>query len=176
MLVGTHHVSTLSARIGETKRVDGVAALEYWAARLAEHEFPHGSIIVRDGRHALDFDDPVGTQLSLVVDGSAGSAGSAAPWSESPVPAAFQLRGLGYTMLTVPVLEPTRRFLTVGLGFVHDHAYTLSDAYGAEQSNVHVFRVGAGGVHAEVHCDRASGSAAGAVWIGWRASRRAPRA
>lgn len=131
-----------------TFRVSGMAALEYWAARLAEHEFPHGGIIVRDGRHALDFDDPLGTQLSLVDDGGGGTS---APWRESPVPEAFQLRGLGYPMLTVPLLEPTRRFLTAGLGLAEDHAYTLADAYGVERHDVHVFRMGAGGAHAEVH-------------------------
>ena len=210
MLVGTHHVSTLSARIDRTDgfytqvlglrpvirtvnqdapsmyhlfygdgagtpgsditvfdmpnaarerrgnnsfslttfRVAGRAALDYWAERLTAHEFPHSGIIERDGRLALDFDDPVGTQLSLVDDGGAGDAW---PWRDSPVPATHQLRGLGYPMLTVPVLEPTERFLTAGLGLVRDRAYALTDAYGTERYATHVFTMGPGGVHAEVH-------------------------
>ena len=73
----------------------GRAALEYWAARLTDHDFPHSGIIERDGRLALDFDDPAGTQLSLVDDGGEGEAH---PWDESPVPAVHQIRGLGYAI------------------------------------------------------------------------------
>ena len=131
-----------------TFRVDGRATLEYWAERLTAHEFPHSGVVERDGRLALDFDDPVGTQLSLVDDGGAGAAW---PWRDSPVPAAHQLRGLGYPMLTVPVLEPTERFLTAGLGLVRDREYALTDAYETERYATHVFTMGTAGVHAEVH-------------------------
>ena len=131
-----------------TFRVAGRPALEYWAARLEEHEFPHSGVRERDGRLALDFDDPVGTQLSLVDDGGAGDAH---PWDESPVPAEFQIRGLGYVMMTVPVLAPTEGFLTAALGLTHDRVYHLADAYDTHRFEVHVFRVGDGGAHAEVH-------------------------
>src|SRR5918912_1527809 len=47
-----------------TFRVGGEHALAYWAARLAEHGVAHEGIIMRDGRPALDFDDPEGTQLA----------------------------------------------------------------------------------------------------------------
>ena len=126
-----------------TFRVAGARALEYWAARLQEHGVRHHEIAERDGRAVLDFEDPVGTQLSLVDDGGSGAA---FPWSASPVPAEYQSRGLGYVELTVPVLEPTDTFLTAGLGLVLDHHYT-----GAAGHPVHVYRIGAGGAHAEVH-------------------------
>lgn len=57
-----------------TFRVDGETALAYWAARLDEHGIGHSDIIMRDGLRVLDFDDPEGTQLSLIDDGAAGRA------------------------------------------------------------------------------------------------------
>jgi glyoxalase family protein len=126
-------------------RVAGPGTLEYWAERLRTLGVVHGGVGDRDGRRALDFDDAEGTPLSLVDDGGAGTAH---PWSESPVPAERQIRGLGYTTITVPELATTSRFLTEGLGLVHDHVYRLLDA---PQHGVHVFRIGDGGAHAEVH-------------------------
>lgn len=131
-----------------TFRVNGRAALEYWAARLHEHEFPHGGIHERDGRLSLDFDDPVGTQLSLIDDGGAGEA---YPWADSPVPAEHQIRGLGYVVLSVPFLAPTQHFLTEALGLVHDRQYSVPDAFDSDRHETHVYRAGAGGAHAEVH-------------------------
>lgn len=133
-----------------TFRVSGRAALEYWAARLEEHEFPHGGIRDRGGRLALDFDDPVGTQLSLVDDGGEGDAH---PWDGSPVPARYQIRGLGHVTMTVPVLAPTEGFLTAALGLTRDRTYHLGDAYDTQRFEVHVFRIGNGGAHAEVHVE-----------------------
>lgn len=130
-----------------TFRVSGRTALEYWAQRLAEHDFPHSGVHERDGRLVLDFDDPVGTQLSVVDDGGEGDAW---PWSESPVPASCQVRGLGYVMMTVPFLSPTHDFLTA-LGLVHDRDHHLTDAYGTDRYPVRVYRMGSGGAHAEVH-------------------------
>lgn len=128
-----------------TFRVDGEAALDYWAVRLDDFGIVHGDITTRDGRRVLDFDDAVGTQLSLVDDGGAGEA---FPWDASPVPAEFQIRGLGYTMLTVPALAPTERFLVEALGLRYDHAYTLD----AERDHqVHVYLIGDGGANAQVH-------------------------
>lgn len=57
-----------------TFRVNDVGTLEFWADRLVEHGVAVGAITVRDGRHVLDFADPVGTQLSFVDDGGAGTA------------------------------------------------------------------------------------------------------
>lgn len=128
-----------------TLRVDGAGALEYWAQRLDEHGLAHGDAFERDGRLALDFDDPESTRLSLVDDGGTGPA---FPWAESPVPAEHQIRGLGYTTITVPVLEPTHRFLTDGLGLRPHHVYVLDEHVPHE---VHVYAIGEGGAHAEVH-------------------------
>lgn len=128
-----------------TFRVAGEGALEYWAERLDEEGVSRGEIAERDGRRVLDFADREGTQLSLVDDGGAGEP---FPWAESPVPAERQIRGLGYPVLSVPTLGPTDRFLTAGLGLQRDRAYALDEAPGHE---AHVYRVGEGGAHAEVH-------------------------
>jgi glyoxalase family protein len=128
-----------------TFRVAGEGVFEYWADRFRRHGVPHGEAATRDGRRVLDFADFEGTQLSLVDDGGAGEA---YPWEESPVPAMHQVRGLGYTVITVPELAPTDRFLREGLGLTHDHSYPLEASPGHE---AHVYRIGAGGAHAEVH-------------------------
>lgn len=128
-----------------TFRVNGEQALEYWTERLTEHGVARGTVAMRDGRLALDFADPVGTQLSLIDDGGAGVA---FPWVDSPVPAEFQIRGLGYSVITVPVLEPTDQFLTEALGLRADHVYVPT---GAPRDRVHVYMIGDGGAHAEVH-------------------------
>ena len=128
-----------------TFRVSGDAALRHWAERLSTLGVPHTGTAERDGRHVLDFEDVVGTQLSLVDDGGVRSG---VAWDESPVPAAFQIRGLGYVILTVPTLEPTDRFLTEALGLRHHHVYELA---GAEGWFTHVYEAAEGGVHAEVH-------------------------
>src|SRR4051812_13994429 len=56
-----------------TFRVNGGEALHYWTERLASIGVSHDGVTVRDGRHVLDFEDVVGTQLSLVDDGGLGS-------------------------------------------------------------------------------------------------------
>jgi glyoxalase family protein len=126
-------------------RVDGEPALGYWAARLEQQGIAHAGITTRDGRRVLDFEDPEGTRIALIDDRGAGLA---FPWPGSPVPAAYQIRGLGYTVITVPTLAPTDRFLTAALGLRHDRSYPLAEAPHYE---AHVYAIGDGGAHAEVH-------------------------
>jgi glyoxalase family protein len=126
-------------------RVAGQGTLEWWVSRFDELGVAHGPMAERGGRRVLDFDDPEGTPLALVDDDGAGESH---PWSESPVPAERQIRGLGYTEITVPALEPTDRFLTDALGLRRDRTYRGT---GAPAHDVHVYTIGAGGAHAEVH-------------------------
>ena len=126
-------------------RVNGEEALKYWASRFTELGVRHGGIAMRDGRRVLDFDDVEGTRMSLVDDGGTDEA---FPWTSSPVPAEHQIRGLGYTTITVPVLEPTERFLVEGLGLRHDRVYRSDESPSFE---THVYSIGDGGPHAEVH-------------------------
>ncbi len=124
-----------------TFRVAGTAAFDYWAGRFDALGVAHGGITSRDGRLELGFEDNQGTRLALVDDHGVGPA---FPWAESPVPSAHQIRGLGYVTLTVPVLGPTGEFLTKGLGLVLDRTIP-------EEPERHVYRIGEGGAHAEVH-------------------------
>jgi glyoxalase family protein len=128
-----------------TFRVAGARALEYWRHRFDELSVEHQGVGERDGRTVLDFEDVVGTQLSLVDDAGAGDA---SPWSRSPVPEACQIRGLGYNVLTVPQLAPTDRFLREALGFEPRREYA---ADGDGRRRVHVYTLGNGGVHQEIH-------------------------
>ena len=128
-----------------TFRVAGDSAFPYWVSRFDRLGVTHSAVGTRDGRAVLDFEDFEGTQLSLIDDSGVGTA---FPWSGTDVPAEHQLRGLGYIAITVPSHAPTHRFLTDALGLVEDHVYSLAEA---PQFNVHVYRIGAGGVHAEVH-------------------------
>lgn len=126
-------------------RVNGERTLEYWSERLAALGVRHQGIALRDGRRSLDFADAESTPLTLIDDGGAGDA---FPWDASPVPAEHQLRGLGYTTITVPELEPTHRFLTEGLRLAPARAYAHPVV---PQHQVHVYEMGDGGPHAEVH-------------------------
>ncbi len=128
-----------------TFRVAGEETLGWWAERLASLGVRHGGIVRRDERLVLDFADFESTPLSLIDDGGAGAS---VPWDASPVPAERQIRGLGYTTLTVPTLEPTHRFLTEGLGLTPHHTYPFATV---PRYQVHVYTIGEGGAHAEVH-------------------------
>jgi glyoxalase family protein len=128
-----------------TFRVSGRAALEYWVHRLNELGVANIGITQRDGRDVIDFDDFESTQLSLIDDGGFGAVH---PWASSDVPAEFQIRGLGYSVIVVPKREPTHDFLTLALGLTHSHTYPLGEA---PEFNVHVYTIGAGGPNAEVH-------------------------
>lgn len=128
-----------------TFRVHGEATLRYWSQRLSEHGTKHAGVVTRDDRLHLDFEDPDGLPASLVDDGGVGEAH---PWDRSPVPAEHQIRGLGYSVVTVPKLAPTHAFLTRVLTLVPDRTYPLEHAPGRA---VHVYRMHAAGPAAEVH-------------------------
>jgi glyoxalase family protein len=69
-------------------------------------------------------------------------------WQRSPVPAQQQIRGLGPVTISVPVLPPTATLLTRVLKMQETRRYSLADAATA---TVHVFAMGKGGAHAELH-------------------------
>lgn len=127
-------------------RVASEASLEWWDERFAEQKVTHRPIRPRDGRLILDFEDPEGQRLSLVVDEK--STGPAHPWSKSPVPPEHQILGLGPITLSVPNLAPTDRVLTTLMEMRRAREYVWS-----EQNNatVHVYEMGHGGPAAELH-------------------------
>jgi glyoxalase family protein len=130
-----------------TFRVAGERTLAYWDGRFSALGIPHGEVYQRDGRAVLDFDDPVGTQLSLIDDRGIGDAH---PWDRSSVPAEHQLRGLGYIAITVPELAPTDQFLRGALGAEAHHTYSLIEA---PKYTVHVYHIGDAEHHVIVRDD-----------------------
>jgi glyoxalase family protein len=137
---GTHSIVRTSLR------VSGPEALEWWAARLREAAVEAGEISERDGRLTLDFEDPEGQRLSLVDDGGKGR--DLVPWERSPVPAEYQIRGLGPIVLSVPNITRTERVLTEVLNMREVRTYSALE-HGLR--HVHVFEMGAGGPEAELH-------------------------
>lgn len=141
-------------------RVKDDAALEYWAGRLTDAGVVNGGIETRDGRNILPFEDREGQRLALVVDGGRGPG---VPWAKSPVPADFQIRGLGPIVLSVPDLAPTAAVLLHVIGMKEVRSYATE-----EGRAVHVFEMGEGSPAAEVHvrvepCLDPAGQGAGAV-------------
>ena len=143
-------------------RVAGREALEWWARQLRTQGVAAGEVTERDGRLALDFEDPEGQRLSLIDDGGAGEAHT---WDRSPVPAAYQVRGLGPIVISVPRREPTDAILQNVLNMrpVRDYPHPENPKH-----TVHVYEMGPGGVPAELHVAvqpdlRAAGQGAGGV-------------
>jgi len=137
---GTHSVTRTCLRVA------GEDALAWWARRLADEGVDAGDVSVRDGRATLDFEDPEGQRLALVDDGGAGD--EPRPWDASPVPAERQIRGLGPILMSVPSVTETDAVLRRVLGMrpVREYAHP-----GGGQPNVHVYEMGPGGPHAELH-------------------------
>ena len=126
-------------------RVAGLGALQFWERRLAGHGVASTGIAERDGRLTLDFEDPEGQRLALVDDQGTGQAH---PWARSPVPAEHQVRGLGPIRMSVPVLAPTDALLrgAANMRPVREYPHPHNAKH-----LVHVYEMGAGGPHAELH-------------------------
>jgi glyoxalase family protein len=127
-------------------RVTGAAALDWWAERLRAQGVAHGGVTERDGRLTLAFDDPEGLRLALVDDGGRGDPPT--PWTASPVPAEYQVRGLGPITMSVPSLRATDLILTQALNMRAVREYPHPDG---GRHTVHVYEMGEGGPHAELH-------------------------
>ena len=125
-------------------RVTGEDALRFWAQRLASRGVAHGPIHPRDGRLTLDFEDAEGQRLALVDDGGLGDA--PAVWRGTDVPAAFQIRGLGPVVMSVPALDGTHAMLTEVLTMRAARSYA-----GAAGETVHVYAMHEDGPHAELY-------------------------
>jgi glyoxalase family protein len=137
---GTHSVTRTHLR------VTGREALDWWAVRLKEQNVSVGEVVERDNRAVLDFEDSEGQRLSLIDDGGAGD--TPVLWDRSPVPAEYQVRGLGPIMMSVPDLRKTEPVLTQLMNMRRVREYPHPDN---AQHMVHVFEMGAGGPHAELH-------------------------
>jgi len=127
-------------------RVSGAEALDWWAQRLDEYRVRHGDVYEQDGRLTFVFDDPEGQRLAFVDDGGQGDPPSS--WARSPVPAERQVRGLGPIIMSVPTLSRTETLLTRVFNMRQARDYPHPDN---PATPVHVFEMGAGGAHAELH-------------------------
>lgn len=127
-------------------RVNGEKALQWWLQRLDAAKVSHGEIFEHDGRKMMRFEDPEGQRLALVDDGGAGDPPAA--WDRSPVPQELQIRGLGPIVISIPTLSPTDTLLTRVFNMRLARECPHPDNPG---TRVHVFEMGAGGPHAELH-------------------------
>jgi glyoxalase family protein len=127
-------------------RVNGRNALDWWVQWFDERGVTHGEMFERDGRLTLRFEDPEGQRLALVDDGGRGDP--PAPWGRSPVPTECQIRGLGPIVISVPTLNPTDVLLTRVFNMRLARDCPHPDNPG---TRVHVFEMGSGGPHAELH-------------------------
>ena len=127
-------------------RVSGSEALNWWSQRFDETGVRHSQIFERDGRLTLTFEDPEGQRLALVDDNGQGDLPT--PWDHSPVPREQQIRGLGPIVISIPTLSPTDVLLTrvFNMRQVRDRPHPDNPA-----THVHVFEMGGGGAHAELH-------------------------
>ncbi|MEN5083488.1 ring-cleaving dioxygenase [Bosea sp. TWI1241] len=136
---GTHMIARTALRVADE------AALAYWRERLSAAGVTVSDIVTINGRAAVDFEDPEGQRLTLVVDGGAIDF---VPWEKSPVPVAHQIRGLGPVTISVPQLDRTEIVLTKLLGLERTGDYRHATHAGGD---IHVFRMGEGGPAAELH-------------------------
>ncbi len=127
-------------------RVTGRESLEWWRKRLTDSGVEVGDIGERDGRHTLHFEDPEGQRLALVDDEGRGD--EIVIWDDSPVPAEHQIRGLGPIELSVPDLRFTDLVLREVTNMKRAREYRHDTLGGVD---VHVYEMGEGGPHAEVH-------------------------
>jgi glyoxalase family protein len=124
-------------------RVAG-GSLPWWKERLTQAAVRHRDIATIDGRATLEFEDPEGQRLALIDDGGAGDA---RPWAKSPVPAEHQIRGLGPITLSVPQLRSTDVILREVMELRKVRNYPHPET----KDTIHVYEMGEGGAHAELH-------------------------
>lgn len=140
---GNHTVTRTALRVRD------VSSLDYWRERFSRLDVKHGDVTEEDGRSGLNFEDPEGQRLRLVVDGGAGDA--PVPWEGSGVPAEHQLRGLGPITMTVSRLEGTDLVLRRVMNMRRVREYPDPTA---PDFAVHVYEMGEpalAGPHAELH-------------------------
>ena len=127
-------------------RVNGHAALEYWAARLEANGVTHQEIDEFAGRERLCFFDPEGQRLTLVDDGGAPFEGEA--WDGASIPLENTIRGFYAVALSVPDLAQTRIILSQVLNMTE--VMTIPHPDRADQT-IAIFAMDDGGPGKEIH-------------------------
>jgi glyoxalase family protein len=143
-------------------RVNGRAALDYWAARFDELGVRRGEIASFAGRDTLRFEDPEGQRLTLVDDQGAPFEGEI--WTGAGIPEEHAIRGFYGVTLSTPALLSLAPILTQVLGWEEASRlkneigetvviYTMDgggpgkEVHVIEQPNLNLAMLGAGGVH-----------------------------
>lgn len=137
---GTHSITRTFLR------VPGQAAVTWWGEWLHSHNVQHEGVTLLDNRATILFEDPEGQRLAIVDGGESGEAHQA--WEKSPVPGEYQIRGQGPILISVPNLEPTDRALTRAMNMKAVRQYQHPDHHA---DTVYVYEMGQGGAHAELH-------------------------
>ena len=127
-------------------RVNGRPALDYWVARLNEHNVRHQGIQESAERAVLRFQDPEGQALTLVDDQDAPFEGEV--WDGASIPADCALRGFYGTLLSVPRLAQIEPILTQLLAFTRTTSYPNPDN---PQEQITIYMMDGGGPGKEVH-------------------------
>lgn len=125
-------------------RVNGRAALDYWAARFDELGVTHEGNTSFAGRDILRFEDPEGQRLTLVDDQGAPFEGEV--WLGAGVPEAHAIRGFFGVTLSIPDLSQLAPILTQVLGW--EEANRLTNEQG---ETVVIYAMDGGGPGREVH-------------------------
>jgi len=128
---GTHSVTRTGFRVANE------ASLAFWAERFKDLGVTQGPVAEQAGWLTLPFEDHEGQRLALVADGE----GETHAWSESPVPAGHQIRGLGPITMSVPDIRHTDMILTHLMNMVPTGSF----------SGIHVYKMGAAGAVSELH-------------------------
>jgi glyoxalase family protein len=143
-------------------RVDGRAALDYWAGRLAKYGVRQQPVATFNGREVLRFEDPEGQRLVLVDDGGAPFEGEIWPGVEGDeVPEAFAIRGFYGVTLSIPRSEQVEQILTRILHFTEEGRLPNPDNPAEE---IVIYTMDGGGPGKEVHLRVQPG--APRAWLG----------
>jgi glyoxalase family protein len=145
-------------------RVNGRAALDFWAARFDALGVKHEAVQTFAGRALLRFEDPEGQRLALVDDEGADFEGVLPEYPD--VPTDFAIRGFYGVILSIPQIGQIEPILVQVLGFTEtaqhsnpDNAKETVYVYGMdgggagrevwviEQPRAPLARTGSGGVH-----------------------------
>lgn len=111
-------------------RVNGRAALDYWAARFDAQGVAHEPIETWAGHTLLRFSDPEGQRLALVDDQGAPFEGEI--WDGAGIPAEHAIRGFWGVTLAVPDLERYEPIFTVLMNWEKVNDLPASNGAGAE--------------------------------------------
>ena len=113
-LIGEQEHGTDS--IAETLfRVNGRAALDYWAERLTAHGVTHSGVETAASATLLRFTDPEGQRLALVDDEGAPFEGEV--WDGADVPPEMAMRGFWGVTLSVPDLARYEPIFSLLMGW-----------------------------------------------------------